>query len=72
MFANEKYLETVDKSKKLLDYVEKLPIHKIADKDRDDLLSKINSNVGNAFFELNKYDPAIRAHQKDLDFSLKK
>ena len=68
LIANAKYLEAIEKSKKLLDYVEPLSKSKIA--ERDELIGTINSNMGNAFFELDKYDPALKAHQKDLNVSL--
>ena len=70
MLANAKYIETLDKSKKLLEYLEPLTKSKIPEKE--ELIATINSNMGNAYLEISKYDSAITAHQKDLDISTKK
>lgn len=54
-------------SKKLLEFIEPLSKEKVSEKD--ELKSTINSNIGNAYLEMNKYEQAIKAHQKDLEIS---
>ncbi len=54
-------------SKKLLEFIEPLSKEKVSEKD--ELKATINSNIGNAYLEMNKYEQAIKAHQKDLEIS---
>ena len=69
MLSNEKYNEVLEKAKKLLDFVDQQSKSKLAEKD--ELLATVNSNIGNAYLELSKYDLALKAHQKDLEISLR-
>ena len=64
MFANFVFIK---ESKKLIEFIEPLSKEKITEKD--ELLATIHSNIGNAYLEMNKYDQAIKEHQKDLEIS---
>jgi tetratricopeptide (TPR) repeat protein len=50
-----------------LEFIESLSKEKVAEKD--ELIATVNSNIGNCYLEMNKYDQAIKAHQKDLEIS---
>jgi len=50
-----------------LEFIEPLSKEKVSEKD--ELKATINSNIGNAYLEMNKYEQAIKAHQKDLEIS---
>lgn len=65
-----KHNESLDKSNKLMSYVNKLSDTQIQDKKA--ILSNIHSNIGNAYLEMGQYDLALQAHQKDLELSKEK
>jgi len=69
VLSNEKYNETLEKAKKLLEFVDQQSNSRLAEKD--ELIATINSNIGNAYLELSKYDLALKSHQKDLEISLR-
>ena len=67
MQTNGKYKESLDKSNRLLAFVN--PLNKKQLSGKDEIIGNIYSNIGNAHLELGQYDLALKAHQKDLDVS---
>lgn len=65
--TNGKYQESLNKSNKLMAYVNKTSESQIADKKS--IEANIYSNIGNAYLEMGNYQEALQAHQKDLDIS---
>lgn len=64
---NGKYKESLEKSNKLLAYVN--PLNKKQLSGKEDIIANINSTIGNAHLELGQYDLALQAHEKDLEIS---
>lgn len=67
MQTNGKYQESLNKSNKLLLYVNKTSDTQVTDKKS--IEANIYSNIGNAHLEMGNYQDALQAHQKDLDIS---
>jgi tetratricopeptide (TPR) repeat protein len=65
--TNGKYKESLDKSNKLLAYVN--PLNKKQLSGKEDIIANIHSTIGNAHLELGQYDLALQAHEKDLEMS---
>jgi hypothetical protein len=65
--TNGKHAESLDKSNKLLAYVNPLNSKQLTGKQ--EIIANIQSNIGNAHLEMGHYDLALKAHQKDLDIS---
>ncbi|RNA02032.1 tetratricopeptide repeat 25 [Brachionus plicatilis] len=65
--TNGKHSESLDKSNKLMIYVNKLTDTQLT--DRKSIVSNIYSNIGNAYLEMGKYELSLKNHQKDLDIS---
>lgn len=62
-----KHSESLDKSNRLMVYVNKLSDSQLSDKKS--VVANIYSYIGNAHLEMGKYDHALQAHQKDLEIS---
>lgn len=67
MQTNGKHAESLDRSNKLLTFVNSLNNKQLTGKK--EIIANINSNIGNAHLEMGNYDMALQAHQKDLDIS---
>ena len=65
--SNGKHAEALDKSNKLLNYVNKQNENVVHDKKA--IISNIHSNIGNAHLEMGKYALALQSHQRDLELS---
>lgn len=61
------YKASLASSNKLLNYVK--PLNKKQLSGKDEIIANINSNIGNAYLEMGRYDLAIPAHEKDLEIS---
>ncbi|CAF0989858.1 unnamed protein product [Brachionus calyciflorus] len=62
-----KHAESLDKSNRLMVYVNKSPDSQLTDKKS--IISNIHSSIGNAYLEMGKYELALQNHQKDLEIS---
>lgn len=67
MQSNGQHSKSLDKSNKLLSYVNTLTVKQLNNKR--EIIANINSNIGNAHLELGQYDQALQRHQKDLEIS---
>ncbi|CAF0922726.1 unnamed protein product, partial [Brachionus calyciflorus] len=65
--SNGKYSESLEKSNKLMHYVNKLSDTQVPDKKS--IISNLYSFIGNAHLEMGKYILALDNHQKDLAIS---
>ena len=65
--TNGKHGESLDKSNRLMVYVNKLTDSQLTNKKA--VICNIYSLIGNAYLEMGKYDDALQAHQKDLEIS---
>jgi len=63
---NGKYSETLEKSIKLLDYVQ-MNSRKVLEKN--EIIAIISGHIGNSYLEIGNYIFALKAHQTDLDIS---
>lgn len=67
MQSNGKHSESLEKSNKLLSYVNTLTTKQLSNKR--EIIANINSNIGNAYLEMANYEQALQAHQRDLNIS---
>jgi hypothetical protein len=65
--SNGKHAESLDKSNKLMTYINKQSESAVPDKKS--IICTVYSNIGNAHLEMGQYEAALQAHKKDLEIS---